>query len=107
MERTPHPPYALGLLNSEELGSDHVRTHMETDYAPGPMPMHSHMFYELAYVRRCSEAEYAIGADTYRLRPGDVLIIPPEVLHGAVIPERSGEVCTRDVVWISRQFLTG
>ena len=105
MECKPHLPYAMGLLHNEELAPDHVRTHTETDCAPGPMPLHSHMFYELAYVRQCRGAEYAIGGDTYRIRSGDVLIIPPEVLHGAVMPEWAGEVCVRDVVWVSQQFL--
>lgn len=105
MEHRQHIPYALGLLDNDELAPDHIRTHVEIDYAPGPMPLHSHMFFELAYVRRCVDTEYAIGADTYRLQPGDVLLIPPGVLHGIVTPEWAGEVCVREVIWISRQFL--
>lgn len=98
--------YAMGMLHSDELSPDLVSTHREADRTPYPLPVHSHQFLELAYIRSGPEMDYLIGSDTYRVRPGDVLLIPPEVLHGPVLPEDSPGERIRDVVWVSRHFLS-
>lgn len=106
LANSAHLPYAMGFLHGEELDPDLVRTHREVDRSPYPLPLHSHPFLEIAYVRSGPELDYMIGADTYRVRPGDVLLLPPEVLHGPVLPEGFWEESVRDVVWVSRHFLS-
>lgn len=101
-----HMPYAMGLLHSQELEPDLVRTHRELDRTPYPLPLHSHPFLELAYVRSGPEMQYVIGADVYRIRPGDVLLIPADVLHGPVLPEECQMESIREVVWVSRHFIS-
>lgn len=98
-------PGILGLVHNEELSADYVRAHRETERPSDPALPHSHPFFELAYVRSGPELEYAIGTDRYRIRPGDVLFIPPEVSHGAVFSREGTEVVTRDVLWLSPHFL--
>lgn len=106
MGKSIHMPYAMGLLHSRELEPDLVRTHRELDRSPYPLPLHSHPFLELAYVRSGPEIQYMIGADTYRIRPGDILLIPPDVLHGPLLPEECQEESIREVVWVSSHFIS-
>lgn len=100
-----HYPYALGMIHNDELTPQYVQTHREIDFDSGTLPLHSHGFFELAYVRKCREMEYVIGGDQFRLQEGDVLFIPPGVLHGPVLQPENQAGCVRDVIWISQHFL--
>lgn len=93
-------------LYSGELEPDLVRVHQETDTGIRSVPLHSHPFLELSFVRRGGKMDYRIGAEIYQIYPGDVLFIPPEVPHGSVFREVSQEGTTRDVVWVSKHFLS-
>lgn len=104
-DQTGHYPYQLGMYHNDELAPQYVHTHRESDCRQGFLPIHSHPYVELSYVRSCRETEYVIGGNRYLLREGDVLLIPPGMLHGAVVTEAAGESCVRDVVWISPHFL--
>ena len=100
-----HYPYKLGLYHNDELAPDYVQTHREIDCTMAEIPLHSHRFFELSYVRRCQNMGYSIGAKKYRLSVGDILLIPPNTLHGAVpIKENQGQL-VRDVLWLSPHFL--
>lgn len=105
MENKPLLPYVIGMQYNEELAPDHVRFHVETANTPESGLLHSHMFYELAYVRQCAGAEYRIGEDTYWIHSGDILLIPPKVVHGPILSKKIVEICVRDTLWIGQQFL--
>lgn len=100
-----HYPYKLGLYHNDELAPDYVQTHREIDYDPVQIPLHSHKFFELAYVRKCGDMAYSIGAKQYQLKEGDILLIPPNTLHGAVLTGQLQPRFVRDVLWLSPHFL--
>jgi len=100
-----HSPYKPGLHQNEELASDYVQTHQEIDCTMTQIPLHSHPFFELSYVRRCQNTDYSIGAKKYRLNVGDILLIPPDTLHGAVLSNEKQSQLVRDVLWLSPHFL--
>ena len=100
-----HYPYKLGLYHNDELTSDYVQTHREIDCPMTQIPLHSHPFFELSYVRRCQNADYCIGAKKYRLNVGDILLIPPDTLHGAVLAKENQSQLVKDVLWLSPHFL--
>lgn len=100
-----HYLYKLGLFHNDELAPNYVQTHREIDYAPAEMPLHSHKFFELSYVRKCQDMDYVIGAKQYCLKEGDILLIPPNTLHGAVLTGIKQKMFIRDVLWISPHFL--
>lgn len=85
-----------------EMNSRFVNTHPDTSrYA---MELHSHNFYEILYIRR-GNIQYLLGTDRYRVHPGDVIFIPPQVSHRAVLTEREDEPYERYVLWLSREFV--
>lgn len=100
-----HYPYKLGLYHNDELAPDYVKTHREIDCTMAQIPLHSHKFFELSYVRKCQNMDYSIGTKKYYLSAGDILLIPPNTLHGAVLTQENQGQLVRDVLWLSPHFL--
>ena len=97
-----------GTLYQElEMESRYVDTHRDTSFSNSQVNLHSHTFYEVLYCRITSGAEYLVGAERYQLQPGDVVIIPPGISHRPLLPPVMPEPYTRDVLWISLEFLSG
>ncbi len=65
--------------------------------------LHSHDFYEL-YFFIGGDASYIIESGHYRLKPGDILLIPPQTLHQLDIND-STETYERIVLWINPKFI--
>lgn len=85
-----------------EMNSRFVNTHPDSSrYA---MELHSHLFYEILYIRR-GNIQYLLGTNRYRVHPGDVIFIPPQVSHRAVLTEGENEPYERYVLWLSREFV--
>lgn len=106
MRKSVHVPYGTEIYTSGELGTDLVRTHRECDSHHCSMPLHSHAFLEIAYVLSGPAMDYGIGTDIYRVCPGDILLIPPDMLHGPVLPAEFREETVRDVLWVSNHFIS-
>lgn len=69
----------------------------------GPVALHHHDFYEV-YFFLGGNAEYLVEGQTYRLQPGDLLLISPLELHQPIIhPDR--DPYQRIVLWIKPDFL--
>lgn len=100
-----HLPYALGLTDHDELSPHAVQTHREVDRGQDVLPLHSHPFWELGYVRIGMEWDYVIGQGEYRLHAGDILFIPPGIIHGPAQRRTEQGNCIRDVIWLSPRFL--
>lgn len=67
------------------------------------VPLHHHDFYEI-YFFISGNVSYNIESHSYRLSPGDVLVISPQELHQPVFtPEK--QHYERYVLWISGSFL--
>ncbi len=74
--------------------------HIEKKTSKDPMAvMHYHHAYELYYLVR-GEREYFIGDEFYKLEEGDVVLIPPTLLH-----RTAGKGATRFLVYFSEEFL--
>ncbi len=69
----------------------------------GPVALHHHDFYEV-YFFLGGSVDYLVEGQTYRLQPGDLLLISPLELHQPIIhPDR--DPYERIVLWISPEFL--
>lgn len=88
-----------------EMDSRFVDTHQDVSIAGGKVSLHSHTFYELIYCRSSCGTEYLVGAERYRLQKGDIIAVAPGVSHCPLLPETLPEPYTRDVLWISTEFM--
>ncbi len=67
------------------------------------VPLHHHDFYEI-YFFLSGSVSYNVESRSYRLSPGDVLVINPQELHQPVFsPEK--QQYERYVLWLSGSFL--
>ncbi len=78
-----------------------VRHRKDKDFKT--VEMHSHDFFEVYFFLKGS-ASYIIEDCKYILRPGDVLLIPPNKLHQLDIKD-STETYERYVLWIDGRYL--
>lgn len=92
------------LYQEAEMDSRYVDTHRDISYTKDVVQLHSHTFYELLY---CSSGnlQYLLGADRYRLRRGDVIMIPPGISHRPLFLEQLAEPYERYVIWFSQEYL--
>lgn len=98
--------YTPGNFYQElEMSSQQVDTHQDVSYSNTPVSLHSHTFYELLYCHSSGNVEYLAGSERYRLRKGDIILVPPGVSHRPIFPEQMDEPYRRDVIWINADFL--
>lgn len=88
-----------------EMDSALVDAHRDYSFRESRVDLHSHSFYEILYCRTECGAEYLVGATRYRLRKGDVILVAPGVSHRPLLPETMTEPYSRDVLWISQEFI--
>ena len=93
------------LYQELEMTSPLVDTHRDISWSNAHMQLHSHTFYELLYCCNDCGAEYLVGERRYRLRQGDVIIVPPGISHRPLLPEKMETPYERYVLWFSSAFL--
>lgn len=72
------PGYTVKFVHSERM------TFAYWDVKKGsPLPEHSHEHEQVANVLS-GEYELTVGGETHRLKPGDVAVIPSNVIHSGV-----------------------
>lgn len=95
-----------GTLYQElEMESRFVDTHQDVSYSNTYVVLHSHSFYEILFCRNSCDVEYLVGAERYRIRKGDIILVPPGVSHCPLLPETMNEPYKRDVIWLSPEFM--
>ena len=93
------------LYQELEMTSPLVDTHRDISWSNAHLQLHSHTFYELLYCCNDCGAEYLVGERRYRLRQGDIIIVPPGVSHRPLLPEKMRIPYERYVLWFSNAFL--
>ena len=98
--------YEPGSLYQElEMESRFVDTHQDISWSNAHVSLHSHAFYEVLCCRNTCGAEYLVGSERYRLQKGDIIFVPPGVSHRPLLPDKMTEPYTRDVLWLSPEFI--
>lgn len=73
------------------------------DLKPNGVEVHDHDFYEVYFLLN-GDVSYWVEGQTYRLEPGDFLLINPTTLHRPVFDENT-KVYERIVLWINKEYL--
>jgi len=104
-ERAPRPLSGnrYHLLEMESSGIDTMQL---TSFRGDDAQLHSHPFYEIIYCRSSGGVEYLVGAERYRLQPGDIVLIAPDVSHRPILPEQMTEPYVRDMLRISTELMS-
>jgi AraC-like DNA-binding protein/mannose-6-phosphate isomerase-like protein (cupin superfamily) len=72
------------------------------DEAPVKVEYHNHIFYE-AFFFLSGDVTYIIEGKSYRIKPGDIILINNRELHKTVV--EPGKVYERYVLWIDPDFI--
>ncbi len=98
--------YSMGLGNiyqETEMDSALVDSHQDISYLADYMEQHSHMFYEMIYCVQGS-LTYLLGVRRYQVGTGDIIIIPPGIIHSPILANPLEMPYERYVIWISAAF---
>lgn len=68
-----------------------------------PVLIHSHTFYEILFIKS-GNLQYMLGDKRFRIQTGDILLIPPGVIHQPLFLEPLTEPYERYVLWIGSDF---
>lgn len=93
------------LYQELEMSSRFVNTHRDVSNSTDRVQLHSHSFYEILYIRSSGGVQYLVGTDRYLLQRGDVILVPPGVGHRPLLTDHLSEPYTRDVLWLSQEFM--
>jgi len=87
-----------------EMNYSLVQTHSDESGPGTAIQQHSHSFFETIY---CVEGniEYLLGTKRYQIHAGDIIIIPPGVVHCPIFPKEMTTPYRRYVVWTSSAFI--
>ena len=88
-----------------ELRESRVSIHRTVTTATDLVPLHTHTFYEYIYCVQVPDMEYLVGIHRYRIRPGDIIYIPPGIPHRPIFPDGRTENFVRDELWMRSDFV--
>ncbi len=74
------------------------------DETPPEVALHAHIFYELYLFCEGDLEAYVVDNNSYRLKPGDIVIIPPEVKHHPIFSGANSSY-KRYLLYLSQNFL--
>jgi AraC-like DNA-binding protein len=96
----------IGNLYQEfEMSSKNINMYKDVSYSKINISLHSHSFYEVIFCRKSDGVEYLVGSKTYRLIPGDLIVVPPGVGHRPILPDVMSTPYDRDVLWANVDFV--
>lgn len=98
---------AVGNLYQElQMSSNFVNFHTDRTYSGHSISIHSHSFYEVVFCRASDRVEYLVGADRYRLKSGDIIVVAPGISHSPILPEGMQYPYERDILWVTADFMS-
>lgn len=89
----------------QEMRSPQIEIRYCLDEHSPTVDIHSHTHYELYLFCEGDLERYVVGAKSYRLQRGDLLLIPPMVAHHPIFQEGARRY-QRYVLWCSEEYLS-
>lgn len=87
-----------------EMDSSLVDTHRDVSHTADNVVQHSHLFYEIICCTG-GKLEYLVGVQRFSFQAGDIILIPPGVIHCPILTRAMSAPYKRYVVWISSAFM--
>lgn len=95
---------AENVLYNTSLRSSPVVIQRLCDGPEVVVPLHCHDFLEVLYCRQASNVEYLIQTNRYRLQPGDIVLLPPNTPHRAILSKGTTSLFVRDILWFRKDI---
>lgn len=87
-----------------EMDSGTVDAHRDISHNANHVQQHSHLFYELIFCVS-GQPNYLLAEEKFSIQPGDVIIVPPGVVHQPLLSEKMEHPYERYVLWVSEAFM--
>lgn len=94
----------IGFNPSQEMSQRSFELHYYLDTQTPHVDFHAHPFYEIYFFLEGPVECYVVGGKSYRLFPGDILMMPPGVPHHPIF-QKSARPYRRYVLWLSTEQL--
>lgn len=94
----------LRVIHQELLMQSHIaEVHLDISKSSDIVSLHSHSFYEIIFCNG-GNVPYLLNNNRYRVQKGDVLLIPPGIIHGPLLHEENSEPYQRISLWINAEY---
>ena len=93
-------PYDLSMKMTRQT----VELRYCSDEESHHVAFHAHPFYEIYYFLEGPVERYVVGGKSYRMRPGDILLMPPGISHHPIFSDEK-KPYRRYVLWLSEKQL--
>lgn len=91
-------------LEAHDLSIEMTRKTVELRYCSDEespcVALHAHPIYEIYYFLEGPVERYVVGGKSYRMRPGDILLIPPGIPHHPIFSDEK-KPYRRYILWLS------
>lgn len=87
-----------------EIHNQLVEVFRNEGYPNSGTKIHCHRFFEIIFCRSSNCMEYLIGSNRYQIQKGDILIIPPGIIHAAIPIPTATNNYKGDVLWLTDTF---
>lgn len=94
----------INLYQEMQMSAKLIQTHCDISYEPENVQIHSHSFFEILLCER-GNIQYIIDDKIYCIQKGDIIFIPPGVIHTPLMNENFLEPYERIVIWISTNLV--
>lgn len=93
----------VNLYQELEMDSPSVDAHQDSSYTSNYVVQHTHLYYEMIYCVY-GNIEYLLGTQRYTIQTGDIIIVPPGIIHSPILPRHLDTPYKRYVICISPAF---
>ncbi len=80
-----------------------IEVHFDSSVITPEMKKHTHNYYEIIFCNN-GNVKYLIGEKIYDVSYGDIIIIPPNIMHGPLHYNNNNEPYERYVLWLDATF---
>lgn len=94
-------------MRMNEMTARFVESYQNTSFVNGDVHLHSHSFYEVILCRTSCGAQFLMGQDRYFLQRGDMVFVPPGIIHRPLLPDHLELPYVQDVLRFSTELVQG
>lgn len=92
------------IYQSLSLSQPGSQINYDISYGTDVVERHTHTFYEILLVCQSEDVEYELEGKRFKIKQGDLIIIPPGTTHHPVFPNKNQRPYERYALWLDADF---